>query len=98
MLSMLASPTPWWLTYNKIVIRLILLTRYYNVCVCVCACMCACEAHLSICSFELSDIYSIQVGIVDLDICGPSVPKLLNVEGQSVITSQYGWVPVRYVE
>ena len=40
---------------------------------------------------------TLQVGIVDLDICGPSVPKLLGVEGQSVVSSQYGWVPIRYV-
>ena len=38
---------------------------------------------------------AVQVGIVDLDICGPSVPKLLGVQGQSVISSQYGWVPIR---
>ena len=37
-----------------------------------------------------------QIGIVDLDICGPSVPKLLGVQGQSVVNSQYGWVPIRY--
>ena len=40
----------------------------------------------------------VQVGIVDLDICGPSVPKLLGVQGQSVINSEYGWVPIRYVQ
>ena len=38
-----------------------------------------------------------QVGIIDLDICGPSVPKLLGVQGQSIVTSQYGWVPIRYM-
>ena len=40
---------------------------------------------------------AVQVGIVDLDICGPSVPKLLGVQGQSVVSSQYGWVPIRYM-
>lgn len=40
---------------------------------------------------------TMQVGIVDLDICGPSVPKLMGVQGQSVVNSQYGWVPIRYI-
>ena len=38
-----------------------------------------------------------QVGIVDLDICGPSVPKLMAVEGGRVVNSQYGWIPLKYV-
>ncbi|XP_064400343.1 cytosolic Fe-S cluster assembly factor Nubp2 homolog 2-like isoform X2 [Halichondria panicea] len=36
-----------------------------------------------------------KVGILDLDICGPSIPKLLAVEGQAVVNSQYGWTPLR---
>ncbi|XP_070558540.1 LOW QUALITY PROTEIN: uncharacterized protein [Ptychodera flava] len=35
-----------------------------------------------------------KVGLVDLDICGPSTPKLMNVEGMSVINSQWGWKPL----
>ena len=42
--------------------------------------------------------FFLQVGIVDLDICGPSVPKLMGVENQTVVNSQYGWVPVRYCQ
>ena len=38
-----------------------------------------------------------QVGIVDLDICGPSVPKLMAVEGGNIVNSQYGWIPLKYV-
>ena len=38
-----------------------------------------------------------QVGIADLDICGPSVPKLMAVEGGRVVNSQYGWIPLKYV-
>lgn len=38
----------------------------------------------------------LQVGLVDLDICGPSIPKLLAVEGQPVVNSEYGWVPIKY--
>ncbi|XP_065909613.1 cytosolic Fe-S cluster assembly factor NUBP1-like [Dysidea avara] len=36
-----------------------------------------------------------KVGIADLDICGPSVPKMMGVEGQKVVNSDYGWVPLR---
>lgn len=32
-----------------------------------------------------------KVGMVDLDICGPSVPKLLSTEGQVVVNTDYGW-------
>lgn len=39
-----------------------------------------------------------QVGIVDLDICGPSIPRLLGVEGQAVVNSQYGWTPLKWAE
>lgn len=36
-----------------------------------------------------------KVGLVDLDICGPSVPKLMAVEGKQVINSPYGWNPLK---
>ena len=36
-----------------------------------------------------------QVGVADLDICGPSIPKLLQVEGQPVINTEYGWQPLQ---
>lgn len=35
-----------------------------------------------------------KVGLVDLDICGPSVPKLMGVAGASIVDSPYGWKPV----
>ncbi|RMX58026.1 hypothetical protein pdam_00020405 [Pocillopora damicornis] len=38
-----------------------------------------------------------KVGLVDLDICGPSVPKLMAVEGQQVINSPYGWTPLKEI-
>ncbi len=38
-----------------------------------------------------------QVGLLDIDICGPSVPKLMGLEGQQVHQSGAGWSPV-YVE
>ncbi|XP_037778755.1 cytosolic Fe-S cluster assembly factor NUBP2 homolog [Penaeus monodon] len=35
-----------------------------------------------------------KVGLLDVDICGPSVPSLLKIEAQSVMDSQWGWKPV----
>jgi len=35
-----------------------------------------------------------QVGILDVDICGPSIPLMLGVEGMRVHQSNYGWEPV----
>ena len=36
-----------------------------------------------------------QVGLLDLDICGPSIPKLLKIEDKTVITTEYGWMPLK---
>lgn len=38
-----------------------------------------------------------QVGILDVDICGPSVPRMLGLVGSEVHQSSSGWSPV-YVE
>jgi len=35
-----------------------------------------------------------QVGLLDIDICGPSAPKILGVEGELVHQSGSGWSPV----
>jgi len=35
-----------------------------------------------------------NVGIMDIDICGPSVPKILGVDGHEVRRSGLGWSPV----
>lgn len=35
-----------------------------------------------------------QVGLMDVDICGPSIPKMLGLDGQSVHQSASGWSPV----
>jgi len=37
------------------------------------------------------------VGLLDIDICGPSVPKLVGLEGEEIHRSNAGWSPV-YVE
>ncbi len=38
-----------------------------------------------------------QVGLLDIDICGPSIPRMLGLEGHEVHQSASGWSPV-YVE
>lgn len=38
-----------------------------------------------------------KVGLLDIDLCGPSVPYLLNLEDQSVHQGPEGWIPV-YVD
>ncbi|RKP32055.1 P-loop containing nucleoside triphosphate hydrolase protein [Metschnikowia bicuspidata] len=36
----------------------------------------------------------LEVGAMDLDICGPSLPRMLGAEGESVHQSNSGWCPV----
>ncbi|XP_077211899.1 cytosolic Fe-S cluster assembly factor NBP35-like [Tasmannia lanceolata] len=47
-------------------------------------------------SFALANM-DYQVGLLDIDICGPSIPKMLGLEGQDIHQSNLGWSPV-YVE
>lgn len=47
-------------------------------------------------SFALAAM-DFQVGLLDIDICGPSIPKMLGLEGQDIHQSNLGWSPV-YVE
>ena len=35
-----------------------------------------------------------SVGILDIDICGPSVPRMMGVENEEVRRSNFGWSPV----
>lgn len=35
-----------------------------------------------------------QVAVLDIDICGPSIPKVMGVEGEQVHQSGSGWSPV----
>ncbi|XP_030750994.1 cytosolic Fe-S cluster assembly factor NUBP2 homolog [Sitophilus oryzae] len=35
-----------------------------------------------------------KVGLLDVDLCGPSIPYLLQLEGNDVHQSDSGWVPV----
>ena len=36
----------------------------------------------------------LRVGLLDIDICGPSIPQMLGLRGQSVHQSASGWSPV----
>ncbi|GAQ83253.1 nucleotide-binding protein [Klebsormidium nitens] len=47
-------------------------------------------------SFALAEADK-QVGLLDIDICGPSIPKMLGLEGEEIHQSNLGWSPV-YVE
>lgn len=47
-------------------------------------------------SFALAAM-DFQIGLLDIDICGPSIPKMLSLEGQDIHQSNLGWSPV-YVE
>lgn len=42
----------------------------------------------------LATDYSTQVGLLDLDICGPSAPRMFGLEGEQVHKSNTGWTPV----
>lgn len=35
-----------------------------------------------------------QVGILDVDLCGPSIPRMLRAQGKAVHQCDRGWVPV----
>ncbi len=35
-----------------------------------------------------------QVGLLDIDICGPSIPKIVGLEGEQIHSSSMGWSPV----
>ncbi len=35
-----------------------------------------------------------KVGLVDVDVCGPSTARLMNVHGERVVDSPWGWKPL----
>lgn len=37
---------------------------------------------------------NLQIGILDVDICGPSIPHMLSIENEEVHQSNEGWTPV----
>lgn len=46
---------------------------------------------------SLAQDEDVDVGLLDIDICGPSVPRMLALEGSDVHRSNTGWSPV-YLE
>ena len=36
----------------------------------------------------------VKVSLIDIDICGPSIPKMTATEGESIHTSNYGLEPI----
>ncbi len=48
-------------------------------------------------AFALAQQHGLQVGLLDVDICGPSVPRVMGLAGQEVHQSAAGWSPV-YVD
>jgi Mrp family chromosome partitioning ATPase len=38
-----------------------------------------------------------RVGVLDVDLCGPSIPKMFNIERGVIHQSDHGWIPV-YVD
>lgn len=45
-------------------------------------------------SFHPSASAFFQVGILDVDLCGPSIPRMLRAQGKAVHQCDQGWVPV----
>ncbi|GAO46470.1 hypothetical protein G7K_0701-t1 [Saitoella complicata NRRL Y-17804] len=45
-------------------------------------------------SWSLAHDPDAQVGVMDIDICGPSIPKIMGCEGETIHTSGSGWSPV----
>jgi Mrp family chromosome partitioning ATPase len=35
-----------------------------------------------------------KVGLLDVDLCGPSIPHMLGLKGQTIHMSSQGWIPV----
>ncbi|CAG8600449.1 1955_t:CDS:2, partial [Cetraspora pellucida] len=47
--------------------------------------------------FAFASEESIQIGVMDIDVCGPSIPKIMGLEREPVHQSLSGWSPV-YVQ
>ena len=42
----------------------------------------------------LATTYNKEVGVLDIDLCGPSQPTIMGCQGESVHQSGSGWSPV----
>jgi Mrp family chromosome partitioning ATPase len=45
-------------------------------------------------ALALTHLHHKRVGLLDVDICGPSVPKICGLEGRDVYRDDKGWIPV----
>ncbi|KAG0179034.1 cytosolic Fe-S cluster assembly factor nbp35, partial [Apophysomyces sp. BC1021] len=45
-------------------------------------------------AFALSHDEDVQVGVMDVDICGPSIPTIMGLVGEQIHQSNSGWQPV----
>ena len=57
----------------------------------------ATQLAMTMASLDQSTENQADIGLLDIDICGPSVPRMLGLEGSDVHKSNTGWSPV-YVE
>lgn len=49
-------------------------------------------------AFALASNADRQVGLLDIDICGPSQPQLMNMQNEEVHASASGWSPVYHAD
>ncbi|CAG8520586.1 11700_t:CDS:2, partial [Scutellospora calospora] len=47
--------------------------------------------------FAFASEENVQVGVMDIDVCGPSIPKIMGLEGEQIHQSLSGWSPI-YVQ
>ena len=45
-------------------------------------------------SFALATDEDVQVGVMDIDITGPSLPRIMGADGEQIHESSTGWTPV----
>ncbi|KPI85915.1 nucleotide binding protein-like protein [Leptomonas seymouri] len=45
-------------------------------------------------ALALTHLHHKRVGLLDVDICGPSVPRICGLEGRDVLRGDNGWIPV----
>lgn len=56
------------------------------------------QSHIHTCTYTRTTYVHAQVAVLDIDICGPSIPKVMGLEGEQVHHSGSGWSPVVSVE
>lgn len=49
-------------------------------------------------ALTLAHEHNMHVGLLDVDICGPSVPKICGLEGRDVFRDSTGWQPISLMD